>query len=191
MSFFVISSILTSAQMTVIRGRKRIGKTELLRRATEGQTTLYFFVSRKVEPFLCQDLREEVANKLGVEIIGEINNFSSFFEYLMILSKDRPFNLIIDEIQEFMHINPHVFFSIQKYWNKHKDKSRINILITGSADNLMTNIFENSKEPMFECPTNRIELQPFTTGVIKEILAKYHPQYTPEDLLSFYSITGG
>jgi AAA+ ATPase superfamily predicted ATPase len=38
------------AQFTVITGRRRIGKTRLLLKATEGLPTLYFFVSRKADP---------------------------------------------------------------------------------------------------------------------------------------------
>ena len=34
-------------------------------------------------------------------------------------------------------------------------------------------------------------LQPFTTDVLKQILADFNPDYTPEDLLALYSITGG
>ncbi|MFI3324234.1 MAG: ATP-binding protein, partial [Rikenellaceae bacterium] len=43
---------LENAQMTVVTGRRRIGKTQLLLRATEGQPTLYFFVARKAETLL-------------------------------------------------------------------------------------------------------------------------------------------
>lgn len=42
---------MVNAQMTVVTGRRRIGKTQLLLRATEGQPTLYFFVARKAERF--------------------------------------------------------------------------------------------------------------------------------------------
>ena len=49
-----------NAQFTVVTGRRRIGKTRLLLKATEGQPTLYFFVSRKAEPFLCQDFQQEI-----------------------------------------------------------------------------------------------------------------------------------
>ena len=34
-------------------------------------------------------------------------------------------------------------------------------------------------------------LEPFTTDVLKQILKDFNPDYTPEDLLALYSITGG
>ncbi|MCP4309628.1 MAG: ATP-binding protein [Bacteroidetes bacterium] len=50
---------LKNAQFTVVTGRRRIGKTHLLLNATEGQPTLYFFVAREAESFLCQDFKHE------------------------------------------------------------------------------------------------------------------------------------
>jgi AAA+ ATPase superfamily predicted ATPase len=40
--------------MTVIMGRRRIGKTELSQRCGD-ETILYFFVGKKAEALLCQD----------------------------------------------------------------------------------------------------------------------------------------
>ena len=42
------------SQMTVLTGRRRIGKTKLLLRATEKMPCVYFFVSRKSESRMCQ-----------------------------------------------------------------------------------------------------------------------------------------
>ncbi|GKG75124.1 ATP-binding protein [Parabacteroides sp. AM58-2XD] len=47
---------LHNAQMTVLMGRRRIGKTKLLFKATEGILMLYFFVARKSEPMLYTNL---------------------------------------------------------------------------------------------------------------------------------------
>jgi AAA+ ATPase superfamily predicted ATPase len=66
---------LKNAQMTVFIGRRRIGKTQLLLKATEGQPTLYFFVARKAENFLCQDFSLEIKEELGIPILGEIRSF--------------------------------------------------------------------------------------------------------------------
>ena len=44
-----------SSQMTFITGRRRIGKTRLVLKAVEDKPFLYFFVSRKTEPLLCEE----------------------------------------------------------------------------------------------------------------------------------------
>jgi len=52
-------------------------------------------------------------------------------------------------------------------------------------------IFENNKEPLFGRLTSKIVLKPFSINVIKEILKDYNPNYTAEDLLFLYALTGG
>ena len=92
-----------NAQLTVVTGRRRIGKTQLILKSMESvaEPALYFFVARKAENFLCQDFQQEIAEKLGIPIMGEVSSFGKLFEYLMILSEQRAFTLIIDEFQEF------------------------------------------------------------------------------------------
>jgi len=180
-----------SAQMTVVTGRRRIGKTQLLLKATEGQPTLYFFVARKAEQFLCQDFTKEIKEKLHVPILGTIHQFGTLFEFLMELSKERPFNLIIDEFQEFYSVAPSVYSDMQHYWDLHKDQSKMNLLLSGSVHSLMHKIFLNSKEPLFGRATGLIKLHPFETSALKEILADHKPDYKPEDLLALYAFTGG
>lgn len=177
--------------MTVITGRRRIGKTQLLLRATEGQPTLYFFVARKAESYLCQDFAGEIKNKLGLPILGEVNRFAEIFRFLMEFSKSQPFNLIIDEFQEFYNVAPAVYSDIQHYWDIHKDQSKMNLLLSGSVHSLMHKIFQHSKEPLFGRATALLKVKPFETTVLKEILADHHPAYTPEDLLALYAFTGG
>lgn len=72
--------------------------------------------------------------------IGEYSSIGKLFQHLMLLSKERPFNLIIDEFQELDRINPSVFGEIQKVWDLHKDSSRMNLLISGSIYSLMHKI---------------------------------------------------
>lgn len=48
-----------------------------------------------------------------------------------------------------------------------------------------------SKEPLFGRATSRIIVKPFNISTIKEILKDYNKNYTSEDLLAFYMVTGG
>lgn len=56
---------------------------------------------------------------------------------------------------------------------------------------MMMKIFENKKEPLFGRLTSKMIIQPFAISVIKEILGDYNLEYTSEDLLCLYLITGG
>jgi len=178
------------ARMTVLMGRRRIGKTELSQRCGD-DTVLYFFVGKKAETLLCQDYVREIREKLDAPILGTPNSFSEVFRFVLQLSESRSFTLIIDEFQNFLKINPSIFSDIQRDWDLHKRTSHLNLIISGSVFTLMTKIFEDKEEPLFGRADEMITLEPFATDVLKQILRDFNPNYTPEDLLALYSITGG
>ena len=182
-----------SAQMTFVVGRRRIGKTSLLIKTATSDTRsfVYFFVAKKNEGLLCSEFLEEVKLKLNVEIFGTIKTFKELFGYLMELSKTVHFTVIIDEFQEFQSINPSVYSDMQHLWDSKKQASKMNLILCGSVYSMMRNIFEQSKEPLFGRATQRIHVKPLNISTLKEILVDNYPSYSPEDLLSFYMITGG
>lgn len=179
-----------SGQLTVMVGRRRVGKTTLLRQAFRQIPVLYFFIGRKNEVLLCEEFTEEIEHKLG-ESTGRFSSFAQLFRYLMQLSQRRNFTLIIDEFQEFKNIVPSLFSDMQHIWDTYKEESRINLVICGSIYSMMKQIFENAKEPLYGRATARLHIRPFEIATIKEILADHHPGYRPEDLLAFYLLTGG
>lgn len=179
-----------SAQMTMVLGRRRVGKTTLLRKAFSDAPVLYFFIAKKNEILLCEEFVQEVETKIGVAL-GQFSSFSSLFRALMILSKDRHYTLVVDEFQEFYSINSSIYSEIQNHWDSYKEESKINIIFCGSVYTLMKKIFENAKEPLFGRATAKLTIRPFTVTTIKQILSDYYPTYSNEDLLAFYMVTGG
>jgi AAA+ ATPase superfamily predicted ATPase len=180
-----------NAQMTVVMGRRRVGKTELLKQSFISTLVLYFFVEKKTEMLLCDEFVQEIQSSLGISVFGEYKRFKSLFAYLMELSKTRNFTLIIDEFQEFRKINASVFSEMQNVWDSNKNDSKINLVICGSIYSMMKRIFENAKEPLFGRATAKLYIKPFANSVIKQILSDKNKKYTAEDLLAFYVITGG
>ena len=186
----VLQQSKSGARMTVLMGRRRIGKTELSLRCGD-ETVLYFFVGKKAEALLCQDYVQEIQEKLGVPALGRPTSISEVFKFVLQLSESRAFTLVIDEFQNFMKVNPGIFSDMQRDWDLHKSKSHLNLIINGSVFTLMKKIFEDYEEPLFGRANEKMTLQPFTTDVLKQILADFNPSYTKEDLLALYSITGG
>ncbi len=178
------------SRMTVLVGRRRIGKTKLLLRASEGKPAVYFFVSRKSESILCSQFVEEAERELGMPI-GAYHRLADLLEHLMRLSQSMPFTLIIDEFQELLNIDASIIGDIQRVWDLNKDRSRINLLLSGSVYSMMHRIFEDNKEPLFSRASNIIHIHAFRTDVLKEILRDCNAHYTNEDLLALYSFTGG
>lgn len=178
-----------SSRMTVIVGRRRIGKTKLIKEAYK--RSIYLFVSRKNEALLCEEFITIIQNELDIKIFGEFKKFKDLFEYLMVLSKTTSFTLVIDEFQEFLQINHTIYSDMQNIWDSYKDDSKINLILSGSIYSLMKKIFEDRKEPLFGRANHKIHLKPFTVQTLEEILEEHHPSYSNDDLLSFYILTGG
>ena len=181
----------SNAQFTVVTGRRRIGKTSLVWKAYENEPILYFFVARKVENDLCADYLQEIEHKLNIPTMGKVERFAEIFEYLMKLSIDRPLTLFIDEFQEFFKVNKSVYSDMQRIWDMYHTKAHINLIVCGSIFSMMTKIFKDKKEPLYNRQTRFMSIKPFTPAVLKEIMAEYNPDHAAEDLLAIYSFTGG
>ena len=181
----------SNAQFTVVTGRRRIGKTSLVWKAYANEPILYFFVARKAESDLCTDYLQEIEAKLGIPTMGRVERFTEIFEYLMKLSIERPLTLFIDEFQEFFKVNKSVYSDMQRIWDIYHTKAHVNLIVCGSIFSMMTKIFKDKKEPLYNRQTRFMSVKPFTPTVLKEIMAEYHPGYTSEDLLALYSFTGG
>ncbi|MFZ2889470.1 ATP-binding protein [Sulfuricurvum sp.] len=183
------SSSHDGSKMTVVVGRRRIGKTKLIKEAFEQK--VYLFVSKKNEALLCEEFITILQNTLDLKILGSFTKFRDLFEYMMLLSKERAITLIIDEFQEFLQINPSIYSDMQNIWDEYKDSTKMNLVLSGSIYSLMKKIFEDKKEPLFGRADAKIHLQPFRVDTLKEILNDYNSNFTNEDLLSFYIFTGG
>lgn len=179
------------SRLTVVTGRRRIGKTSLIMKSVEGLPTVYLFVGRKSEATLCVEFIPVIAQSLGVFVPGEIRTFRSLFQYLMELASSKFFNLVIDEFQEFYNINESVYSDMQNIWDTYRKKSRVNLIVSGSVYSLMEKIFRSSKQPLFGRADNIIKLSAFDLSTLKEIIHDYCPEYTPDDLLALYTFTGG
>lgn len=179
------------AQFTVVTGRRRVGKTSLVVKSLESQTYVYLFVERKSEKDLCETFMREIESKLGPVILGMPDRVEQILEALMKLSKTRPVNVVIDEFQEFRRVNPSVFSSLQKIWDRNKDGAQINLIVTGSVNTLMVRLFRNQKAALYGRETAFMVVEPFRTDVLKEILKTYSPGYSQEDLLALWTFTGG
>ncbi len=179
-----------NAQMTVITGRRRIGKTTLIKKSFTGIPFVYFFVGKKSETLLCGELSEIIRAMLGVDL-GAFNDFPRLLGAIMGISTQRNFTLVLDEFQNLSHTRDSIFSDIQNVWDDNKDESHINLVICGSIYSKMKKIFDDKDEPLYGRATARFKIRPFTIATLKEIMKDNNPSYTNEDLLAMYMITGG
>ena len=179
------------ARFTVVTGRRRIGKTTLVREAYNDKPFVYFFVARKAEADLCEVYLEEINEKLGIPTLGSSRKFSDIFRYLMQLSVTQSFTLVIDEFQDFFRVNKAVFSEMQNIWDEFEKRSHINLVVCGSIYSLMQKIFKDKKEPLYGRNTGELKLKPFRPSVLKQIMADAKSDYCKEDLLALFTFTGG
>ena len=179
-----------SARMTVITGRRRVGKTMLALEFAKNHRSLYLFVSKKSEALLCEEYLEEIKNTFEIPVYGEIRHFKDLFALLLDLARKERFTLIIDEFQEFYAVNPAIFSEIQRLWDLNKSECKMNLICIGSVYSLMHRIFEESKEPLFGRADRILLLKPFSIVNIRKVLGDYG-RGDLKTLFDCYALTGG
>ena len=179
------------SQFTVLIGRRRTGKTTLLVKAFENKKYLYCFVGKKSEQILCQEFQQQIETVLGIHIYGQAVRFSALLNEVMQYSRQQQVTLIIDEFQRLMELDESIISQIQNVWDQNQNDAHIHLIACGSIYSMMKRIFEDRKEPLFGRKTARIVLKPFSISTLKQIFHDYNLNYTAEDLLMLYAITGG
>lgn len=182
-----------NAQFTVLTGRRRVGKTALLRKAlSDGEFPyVHLPITRQSEKTLCLELQDEIERVLNLGILGRSESFRDLFLALMKASKSRPFTVVLDEFQEFDRINSAVFSQVAAIWDEYHAESRINLIVCGSINRLMNKIFFNDGEPLYGRNTGHLQLKPFKISVLKKVMTIYHPGYSADDLLALWTVSGG
>lgn len=129
------------SMFTVLTGRRRIGKTLLIKKSCDSTPTVYLFVSRSNEAALCRSYTDEIRTALNIFVPEGINTFADTFQFLMDTGTRMKFNLVIDEFQEFFFINPEIYSKMQNIWDEYRLKSNVNLVVSGSVYTLITKIF--------------------------------------------------
>jgi AAA+ ATPase superfamily predicted ATPase len=180
-----------AAHLVVVTGRRRIGKTALIKRFGEGRNDLiYFFVGRKKPQVLLDEFTSLLAERMPLLKSVKINSFEQFFSLLFDLMESEPLFIVFDEFQNFLYVDPSIFSTLQHLWDSNRDRAKGAMICIGSVQTLMRDIFEGSKEPLFGRATARIHLAPLAADVIAVIL-RDHKRKPETDLLLFTTLFGG
>lgn len=178
-----------TAQMTVIVGRRRVGKTELVKRFLKEAGGVYFFVERKKPAVLLEEYTA-ILSEIFPVLVTPFRDFGEFFKFIFAVAKERPLTVVFDEFQNFKFVDPSVFSVLQNHWDAQKKKVGLNLVLVGSLITLMEKIFSGYNEPLFGRATHKIYLEPFSIHAVKEILGDYRwKEY--KDLLNFWTVFGG
>ena len=181
------------AQFTVVTGRRRVGKTELVEKAfDDGKAPyLYFLATQRSEKDLCAILQEEANKIVQPPILGTAERFAQLLEAIMAYAANTPMTLVIDEFQEFDKIDKGIFGEMQGVWDRWHKKSRLNLVVCGSVNRLMTKIFFDDSQPLYGRNTGKLSIAPFPVSLLKSVMSEHNANYSWRDLLALWTLTGG
>jgi len=179
-----------AGRMTVITGRRRVGKTMLALEFAAGRRFMYLFVSKKSEGLLCEEFAEEIRSRLNVPVFGEIRHFRDLFALLIEIARTEQLTVVLDEFQEFFAINPVVYSELQRLWDLNRASCKLHVIFIGSVQSLMRRIFEEAKEPLFGRADRIMLLQPFPLATVGKIM-RDHGVDDVTELFSIWALTGG
>lgn len=180
-----------SSRFVVVTGRRRIGKTELVRQAFGDRPYVYFLVTRSVEKELCETCQAEYERFRGGALPSRIEKFSELFRWIMEESAKSPVTLVIDEFQDLDRIAPSVFSELAGEWDRLHKTARINLVACGSVNRMMNRIFFDKGEPLYGRNTGHLRIEPFSLSELKSLMKAGNPGFTGDDLLALWVFTGG
>ncbi len=143
-----------------IYGRRRVGKTELIKvflKSVE-KSTLYFYVVLSPREVIFNNLIETIREQTGD--IVKIEKAEDFFAYLINKVKKEKFILVLDEFQRFLDVAPEFITSLQNYWDSELKNQKIMILLVGSSIGMMQKIMDSKAGALYG-RAKKIKISPF------------------------------
>lgn len=183
-------------ELLAIYGRRRIGKTYLIRNAYEKQ--LLFELSGVHNATLNQQLEvfgNAMSRATGFPITTPSNwtqAFTLLIEYIKPLIKNEKKVIFIDEFP-WLHTPRSGFMqAFENFWNMWASKEKnIVIVICGSAAAWMIKNVINNKGGLYNRVTRKIRLMPFTLGEAEQFLKERKIKLDRYQLVQLYMVMGG
>lgn len=181
----------TKGRLSVVVGRRRVGKTRLLNEVFKEVTNqhIYLFISRKSESALVAEFSAIIQSTFNTKFFHP-ESLKDVFEFLLDYSTKTPITLVIDEFQDIERVNNSLFSDLQNLWDNYKNKSMMHLVCCGSLYNLMTKLFKDEKQPLLNRDDHFFKINPLTPSYIKEIM-KDNGKYNSNDFLVWWCLSGG
>lgn len=178
-----------SAELIVIYGRRRIGKTELSLQFSKNKPHLYFLADRRPESELIQDLKQRMSDFLKDESFAKLNikDWTELFQEFWKWKKEGRIVIILDEFPMLIEANRAVPSIFQKTWDLNlKDKNTM-LIILGSSVGMMETEVLGYKSPLYGRRTGQWKLDPLKLFHLRH----FFPKYNYESLTNVYGCLGG
>lgn len=180
-----------SFECVIVYGRRRIGKTTLIRRFTEGKPTIF---TSAIESSIGENLKiidaAVTLYSTGADVTGTAAGFPDFetaLETIFRLAERERIVWVIDEYPYLAQADPSVSSRLQHAIDRHKDTSRLMLILSGSSMSFMERQVLGYKSPLYGRRTSQMKIQPFG---FQESL-EYLDGMDPEEAAAIYGITNG
>ena len=176
-------------EFLIVYGRRRIGKTELLRQFARDKKHFFFSSDMSSEQEQLKQFTEKIYNLTGEAFLKDYSfgKWEHLLNYLFDHVVPEFRLIIIDEFPYLCMSNMALPSILQKIWDEKGKDSGVFLILCGSYMSFMERELLSSKSPLYGRRTGQIILQPFRYKVLKELF----PGYTQEELVMVYSILGG
>lgn len=177
------------AELFVLYGRRRVGKTELLSRFCRDKQAIYYTASQTtLEDNLSQfiDSSRELSSSLLPEGVG-FKTIEQILTYLAETTKGKRLVVVLDEFQYWVGAEPAVPSLVQRFWDLIGKHSSLMLVLCGSYISLMLEHTLAEKSPLYGRRTAQLQLQPFDYRTA----ALFFPNWCREDKLKAFGVLGG
>ncbi len=177
-----------TSQMIILYGRRRIGKTELLKQFAKDKKHIFFSADLSSEQEQLRQFTEAVYYETKDEFLKtqRFTSWESLLKYLFTRVSDKT-PIIIDEFPYLCVSNPALPSILQKVWDSEFKKKPLFLILSGSYMSFMEREVLSGKSPLFGRRTGQILLKPLPFKEIRQFLSSY----SKTDLVYVYSIVGG
>lgn len=169
----------------VLYGRRRVGKTELIKAFCAERPSIYVLAAQEAEARQREKLIERVADRAG-DRVPRIDRWDEAFEYIgEILSKEK-LVLAIDEFPYLVESNDSIPSYVQSMVDEQVTGSESLLILCGSSVGVMESEVLGHESPLYGRRTAQLDLDPFDFSVARSVIG-----YGIEDAIRSYAVTGG
>jgi predicted AAA+ superfamily ATPase len=187
------------AEFVTIYGRRRVGKTFLIREHYSKNIVFDFTGSMDTSTSIqLYNFYNELNRVNQKDNTGKLpNNWSEAFklltDFLYSFKKHKgKIVVFIDELPWLDKPKSGFLQALQYFWNQHGSKMKNLIFITcGSAASWIIQKLLKSKGGLYNRVTQRIELKPFSLSETEAFFAYKNLKFTQYQIIQLYMVTGG
>lgn len=175
-------------EFAVIYGRRRIGKTELIKQFLGDKKAIYFMGIESNAKLNLENFSKSILEfNTGIRADTSFSNFQAALEYVFQLAENERIILAIDEYPYVARSSKSLASTLQLLIDKYKDTSKLMLILCGSSMSYMEDHVLSYKAPLYGRRTAQIKLLPFDF----EETCRYLANMSGEDKALIYGAVGG